>query len=131
MNDQLKQILSEGIYGKPELKPEEKALFLSNFAERVVIALTRSQVRKKGVYQQMSDAMKKHSQARLYINGTMNYSFYSDYIKLANQNRVPFTIVNDSKSSPIGALLAEDHATKKKPEFIEDDLYRDDIPNPS
>lgn len=129
MNEKLEQILSEGMYGKPELKPEEKELFLSNFAERVVIALTRSQVRKRGTYHQMGEAMTKHANARLYINGAMNYSFYSDYIQLANRHRVPFTIVNDSKSSPIGVLLAEDHATRDQPEFIEDDLYRYDIPN--
>ncbi|ADH99812.1 YueI family protein [Salisediminibacterium selenitireducens] len=129
MKDRMEQILAEGIYGKSELKPEEKALFLSNFAERVIISLTKSQVRKRGTYQELEQFMSKYPSSRLYINGTMNYSFYGDYIQLANKKRIPFTIVNDSKTSPLGIVLASGQATPDDPVFVQDELYQDDLKN--
>lgn len=129
MSERMEQILAEGIYGKPELKPEEKALFLSNFAERVIVSLTKSQVRKRGTYHEIEQYMSKYPSSRLYINGTMNYSFYGDYIQLANKKRIPFTIINDSKSSPLGIVLASGQATHADPAFIRDELYQDDLGN--
>lgn len=127
-NDKLEQILQQGMYGTPELKPQEKALFLSNFAERVHIALTRSQVRKKGVYNEVSRILQNGKGIRLFVNGEMNYMYYHDYILLANKFHVPFTVINDSKDSPLGVVIASGEAIHQNgPTFIKDDLYYDDL----
>ncbi|GEL06941.1 YueI family protein [Salisediminibacterium halotolerans] len=127
-NNKLEQLLHQGMYGTPELKPQEKALFLSNFAERVLIALTRSQVRKNGVYDEIARALKNENNIRLYVNGEMNYTYYHDYILLANKHHIPFTVINDSKDSPLGLVIAAGEAVHQQgPAFIKDDLYHDDL----
>ncbi|PYZ94308.1 hypothetical protein CR194_01885 [Salipaludibacillus keqinensis] len=124
----LEDILKQGIYGKPEIRPEERKLFLSTIAERVYLCLTDSQVRHRGIYPEMEKAMKERKSAHLYIDGNLNYPAYSNYIKAANKYSIPFTIVNDGQDSPIGIVLAADTAVNMESHmFVKDELYEDDM----
>jgi uncharacterized protein YueI len=49
------------------------------------------------------------------LNGDIDYSYLSDYIKLANQNNIPFTISSDQQHpTDIGLVLAYDYAVDKE-----------------
>lgn len=127
-NNKLEDILKQGIYGSPEIRPEERKLFLSTLAERVYLCLTKSQVRHRGIYPEMDKAMKEKKNAHLYINGALNYTKYSNYIQLANKYSLPFTIINDGHETPIGIVLAAETAINMESNmFVKDDLYRDDM----
>ncbi|WP_374939766.1 YueI family protein [Bacillus sp. MCCB 382] len=103
--------LENGMYGQKQTKPDERRKFLGSLRERIVIALTQSQVREKGVYKEVQDRMKQHPDAKLLLNGNMSYTFLSKYIKLADAHHIPFSMVtNKDIETEIGLVLAYDHA---------------------
>lgn len=111
--------LQQGIHGKKEINPAERKRFLGTFRERVVIALTKAQVREEQVYQEVEDAVKAHPKAKLLLNGNMDYAFLSKYTQLSNQYDVPFTMVaNEEHDSDLGLVLAYDYAIDKKEIFV-------------
>jgi len=52
-------VLKEGLYGKKELKPEERKRFLGTFRERVEGALTISQVQEPDIYPEVKEWIRK------------------------------------------------------------------------
>ncbi|MBU9724210.1 MULTISPECIES: YueI family protein [Bacillaceae] len=122
--NKLEEIIQHGIYGKPELLPEERKLFLGTISERVYLALTNNQVRKRGIYSEAETVMKQNKDVHMYINGSLSYPSYSNYVQAANKSSVPFTIVNDNRESPLGVVLAASKALDKQGDlFIEDDDF--------
>lgn len=111
--------LENGMYGQKQTKPDERRKFLGSLRERIVIALTQSQVREKGVYKEVQDSLKKHPDAKLLLNGNMSYSFLSKYIKLADMYHVSFSMVtNKDIETDIGLVLAYDHAIDKEEIYV-------------
>ncbi|MGV3240962.1 YueI family protein, partial [Streptococcus hyovaginalis] len=84
-NPNLDDYMQKGMYGAKETKPEERRKFLSTLRERVVIALQQSQVMEPSPYKEILDAMKQNPGAKLYLNGHLDYSYLSKYIKEANE----------------------------------------------
>lgn len=123
-------ILEEAIYGKPEIRPQERKLFLSTILERVYVALTVKQVVSGNVYDQVSTIINTKKDLHLYINGHLSYQFYSRYTKLATKANVPFTIVTPTESIPVGLVLADAHHALSpaiNSVFVEDTLYEKDM----
>ncbi|WRP06944.1 YueI family protein [Rossellomorea aquimaris] len=113
--------LDNGIYGQKQTKPDERRKFLGSLRERIVIALTQSQVREKGVYKEVQESLKKHPDAKLLLNGNMSYSFLSKYIKLADTYHVSFSMVtNKEVETDIGLVLAYDHAIDKEEIYVKE-----------
>ncbi len=110
--------LQQGIHGTKEIKPEERKQFLGTIRERVLLALTQSQIRENKIFQEVQDACKKNTGVHMYLNGHMNYHFLSKYVKLASTNNMEYTLVtNKDYNSDLGLVLAFDHAIDK------DDIY--------
>jgi uncharacterized protein YueI len=111
--------LDNGIYGQKQTKPDERRKFLGSLRERIVIALTQSQVREKGVYKEVQESLKKHPDAKLLLNGNMSYSYLSKYIKLADTYHVSFSMVtNKEVETDIGLVLTYDHAIDKEEIYV-------------
>lgn len=111
--------LNEGIYGKKEIKPDERRKFLGTLRERVVIVLTQAQVRESGVYGQVEDEMRKYQNAHVYLNGNMNYRYLSKYTKLCSQNNIEYTMVtNKEHNSELGLVMAVDEAIDKEDIYV-------------
>lgn len=118
-NPNLDDYMQNGIYGAKETKPEERRKFLGTLRERVVIALNQSQVIEPSLYKEIIDAMKKNAGAKLYLNGHLDYSYLSKYIKEANQEEMDYTIVtNKDVDSEIGLLIAYDYAINKEDIYV-------------
>ena len=112
--------LENGMYGQKQTKPDERRKFLGSLRERIVIALTQSQVREKGIYKEVQDSLKKHPDAKLLLNGNMSYTFLSKYIKLADTHHVPFSMVtNKDVETDIGLVLAYDHAIDQEEIYVQ------------
>ncbi|MCA0150189.1 YueI family protein [Rossellomorea vietnamensis] len=112
--------LENGIYGQKQTKPDERRKFLGTLRERIVIALTQSQVREKGIYKEVQDQLKKHPDAKLLLNGNMSYTFLSKYIKLADTYHVSFSMVTNKEiETDIGLVLAYDHAIDQEEIFVQ------------
>ncbi|KAB7672454.1 YueI family protein [Bacillus sp. B1-b2] len=120
----LDDYLQKGMYGAKETKPEERRKFLGSLRERVVIALTQAQVIEKKVYTEIEEAIKSNSGAKLYLNGHLDYSYLSKYMKVANQLKMEYTIVtNKDGDSEIGLLIAYDHAIDKDEIYVKESSH--------
>lgn len=115
--------LKQGIYGPKQLKPAERRLYLGTFRERVIIVLTKLQVGKDDVYNEVINLMEENSDAQLLLNGHMNYSFLSKYIKHATDIGLSYTVVtNADYNSEYGLVLAHNYAINKDDIYINDEL---------
>ncbi|WP_033826834.1 YueI family protein [Bacillus andreraoultii] len=122
----LEDYLNQGVYGKKEINPEEKRKFLGTFRERIVVALTVSQLYKPTVYDEVEQAMKSNRGAKLLLNGSVDYQFLSKYVKIANDYQISFTIVeNKEHDTEIGLVLAYDYAVDKENIFVADEQEPD------
>ncbi|WP_102272836.1 YueI family protein [Cytobacillus massiliigabonensis] len=119
MSKNVDDYIQQGIYGEKQTKPDERRRFLGTLRERIVIALTQSQVREPGTYKQVEDALKENQKAHMYLNGNMSYGEFSKYIKAAGDYKVDYTIVtNKDHNSEIGLVLAYDHAIDKEDIYV-------------
>lgn len=119
-NPSLEDYLEKGLYGEKQIKPAEKKKFLGTFRERIVVALTTSQVMEKDVYPEVEQFIKKNPEATLLVNGDLNYSAISKYIQIAKSNGISFSIVtNHTSATNIGLVLAHDYAIDKENIFIQ------------
>lgn len=113
------EVLQQGIYGPLETKPDERRKFLGTLRERIIAALTKSQVGEMEVYPQVEQHMKENPQSHLFLNGNMSYESLSKYVKLATKYKIEHTIVtNKEHDSEIGLVLAMDHAIDKEEIYI-------------
>lgn len=129
--NKLDEILNEGIYGKKEILPDERNLFLGTIRERIYLALSNSQVRKKDIYKEVEQLIQRgdNKNIQLLINGSINYDAYSKYLHLATQYSVPFTIVHQRRKTPIGIVITSKKALHEERKFfIEDDDFYVDFP---
>ena len=115
----MEEVLQQGIYGALETKPDERRKFLGTLRERIIIALMKSQVAEADIYPQVEQEMIKNPQANLFLNGNMNYSNLSKYVKLAAKHNLEHTIVtNKEHDTEVGLLLAMDYAIDKEEIYI-------------
>lgn len=113
------EYIQQGLTGIRETKPDERRKFLGTLRERVVVALTRQQVREKGTYKEVEELMNQNKEATLFLNGKMNYKYLSDYIKLANNIGCKFLIsTNKEYETELGLVLAYDYAINKEDIYI-------------
>lgn len=113
------EVLQQGIYGPMETKPEERRKFLGTLRERIIVVLTKPQVGENEIYPQVERFMKENPEAHLFLNGNMDYSVLSKYVKLAAKYKLEHTIVTDKEhGTDIGLVLASDHAIDKEEIYI-------------
>ena len=111
----VEDVLQQGIYGPLETKPEERRKYLGTLRERIILALTKSQVAETTIYPQVEQSMKEYPQAQLLLNGNMAYEELSKYVKLAAKNKLEHKIVtNKEHDTDIGLVLAMNTAIDKK-----------------
>ncbi|MCL7747183.1 YueI family protein [Halalkalibacter alkaliphilus] len=128
MEQKVKDIIDRALYGTPEIKPEERNLFLSTILERIHKALTKKQVIQKGMYSEVIQLMKEKRNLHLFLNGKLSYSNYSNYIQEASKAGIRFTIVTPQKETPFGLVLADEStAIDSNDIFVKDDLYELDM----
>ncbi|MET3504751.1 YueI family protein [Halalkalibacter oceani] len=128
MEQKMKEVIDRALYGAPEIKPEERNLFLSTLLERIHLALTKKQVINKGMYKEAVELMKTKRNLHLYLNGNLGYNHFSNYIKEAGAHGVSFTFVTPKKLTPFGLIVAnQTEAIETKQLFIKDELFELDM----
>lgn len=109
------EIIMNGIKGAPEIKKDEKNKYLGTYRERVEIVLTTGQVMRANIYSDVANILKNTSNIDLLLNGDISYQYLSKYIQIANNNQVPFSIVQNNESdTEIGLVVANKSAIDKK-----------------
>lgn len=111
--------LNKGMYGPLQTKPDERRRFLGTLRERVIIALTKVQIREEGIYPEVEEALKGNPEANLFMNGNMTYSYLSKYMKLAQKYNIePSIVTNKDYDSELGLVLAADFAIDKEDIYV-------------
>ncbi|GAB2565632.1 YueI family protein [Gracilibacillus alcaliphilus] len=107
--------LQEGIYGAKELNPDEKRTYLGTYRERVILAVTKKEVRGKKGLETLEPLLQQYREAKLLINGQMNINYIRPYRELADKYNISYTyITNKESDSTYGLVLAADHAVDIK-----------------
>lgn len=115
----VEEVLQQGIHGPLETKPDERRKYLGTLRERIILALKKSQVAEATIYPQVEREMRQNPQANLFLNGNMDYTALSKYVKLAAKHNIEHTIVtNKEHDTDVGLLLAMDHAIDKEEIYI-------------
>lgn len=118
--ENIEEYLDRGIYGVKETKPEERRYYLTALRERIEVALKKGQVMRTSPYEQVVANIKNVRNGHLYLNGEISYPHLSKYIKIANQENVPFTIVqNHHSETDIGLVLTGSNGSEDKDIFIQ------------
>ncbi|MBS4173388.1 YueI family protein [Bacillus sp. FJAT-49736] len=116
----LDDYLEKGLYGEKQIKPAEKKKYLGTYRERIIVALTKSQVMEKSVYPEVEDFIKTNPDANLLVNGDLLYSAISKYLQIAKKYGNNFSIVtNHTNSTNIGLVLAHSYAIDKENIYIQ------------
>lgn len=119
--------IKDNIFGKPQLKPDEKKKFLGNFAERVAIALTVAQIKNPENQTTVESVMKKYPGYHLYLNGKIDSYILDNYLRLSVKLKYKFTIVSQSgmrnrdrplTDNDMGLVIANEGKPVDKPVLI-------------
>lgn len=117
--DKLDQYIAQG-QGMAELKKEEKAIFLGEFRERVIKALSIPQLQEEGTYKEVEDAIKDPRASKLIINRRADLKKAADYIRLAKENNIRFTTVESTNiKNTLGLIVAADYAVDIENIYVE------------
>lgn len=109
--DNPEQRLSIGMQGAPELKREEKKVYLGQFRERIIRILSKKQVAQKFIYPEIIEALKHKQSSRLLINGELWDDLTDKYIALARQVKKPYTMIHDPElKGETGLVVISDDA---------------------
>ena len=107
----LEQALTFGIDSVPELKKEEKMLYLGEFRERVLRILSKKQVANISVFPEIIEALKDKRTFEMLINGDLSIKFTDKYIKLAKEVGKPYTTIHNSElKGDTGLAIISDRA---------------------
>ncbi|MBM7554325.1 YueI family protein [Thalassobacillus pellis] len=113
--------LKNGIYGSKVTKPSERKKYLGTIRERILLALTKGQVMQGRGIEELANTMKQHKDAKLLLNGKVNYRFLREYRSLANKHGVSHTTIsNQQAKTDIGAVLTLDYAIDREKIHLEE-----------
>lgn len=110
-HNELEKTITVGIYGTPELKPDEKATYLGEFKERVLVALTKGQMAETAIYPAVIQALQDKRTARMIISGDVSSNDANKYYQAARKYSKPYLIRHDQKyKSNIGLAVVGNDA---------------------
>jgi len=116
----LEKTLSAGMWGKPQIKREEKRKHLGEFRERVIKALTIDQIQEEGFYPEILESIKDPRAYKLVISSRADLSKARDYILMAHKNGLSFTTVDSpSYRGEIGLVVVSDRAVDEENIMVE------------
>ncbi|MCK8827764.1 YueI family protein [Natroniella acetigena] len=107
-------------HGGLELKKEERNQYLGEFKERVLKALTVSQVEEEGVYSEIITSIKDSEAKKLIIDSKVSSPAAKEYIKVARENELSFKKVSSPDfKGELGLVVVSDHAVNREDIFVE------------
>lgn len=116
----LEQTLLTGMHGTPQLKKAERQQFLGQFRERVMKVLTFSQIKEKGTYQEVQDSIRDPRAHKLIVSSLADLETAREYIRLARQENMKFTVTNSPEfKGDIALVVASNNAVDEENIFVE------------
>mgnify|MGYP003517273711 FL=1 len=114
-NDIMKNIEKEK--DRAYSKQLEKNIFLGEYKERVIAALTKEEVEEKGVYKEIIQALKTKEAKHLKISRDIEFSKIRDYVIEAEKIGINYQLVDGlSYSGNVGLVVSSDDALENQKE---------------
>ncbi len=107
---ELEKVIMAELNG-PGAAEEEKQYFLGEFNERVIASLTKAQVRKPEINQEIVKAAKNPAAKAIVVHADLDFDDFHKYEELAEEHNLRFTIRDDPGfSGEIGLVVVSDKA---------------------
>ena len=105
--------LEKGMYGAPQLKPEEKKQYLGTFRERVYLTMTIAEMRDKKNVTHFKQELQNNPDQQLLLNASADFSLQNTYMVIAQKANCPFKIIDSDEAlsdETIGLVYAGETA---------------------
>ena len=103
--------LEKGMYGTPQIKPDEKRKYLGTYRERVVLALTMDDIAKTSYPSGCLSKFKEFPKGQVLLNANLTPQQQNKMMQLAQKAGVSFRLVEtDTSTTDIGLVYALDYA---------------------
>lgn len=111
MSKDVQDYLEKGMYGTPQIKPDEKRKYLGTYRERVVLALTMDDIAKTSYPSGCLSKFKEFPKGQVLLNANLTPQQQNKMMQLAQKAGVSFRLVEtDTSTTDIGLVYALDYA---------------------
>lgn len=118
MSKVVQDYLEKGLYGTPEIKPEEKKKFLGTYRERVVFVLTLKELTALTFDAFAKQQFQQYPDGQILLNAKIDIALQSHVMQLAQQNNMTFRMVDANEQGlsmdDIVLVYAVEHAINKE-----------------
>lgn len=111
--DNLQDHMNKGMYGTPQLKPDEKRKYLGTFRERVSLTITFQQLKDPQALVDLKEELAKNPDLYVIINGQLEQQLLASLLKIVKEADVPFTLNTDQALATCSDALAVVVCAKK------------------
>lgn len=89
----------------------ERNMFLGEYKERVLVALTFDEVMEKGIYYEVEKALENIEAKKLLISREIDFKFIKKYIEIAKSKNKPYKMIDSLLNvGDIGLVVVSDDA---------------------
>ncbi len=113
----IQDYLDKGLYGAPQIKPEERDHYLGTFRERVYLTMTVAEMEAKENLPFLKQEIQINPSGKFLINANIADNLQTIYMQLAQEKHCEFTIVNNfsvHEKDSLGLVYGADHAVNVK-----------------
>ena len=115
----LEQRLNNGIYGTPQLKPDEQRRYLGTFRERVCLTISVAELHEQNWESAMAAEFKRGIGNLVFLNGNLPHEEIRPYVRAASQAGASFTMKTDPEfkttSDSLAVVVAAKEAVYQSP----------------
>ncbi len=104
MKSKLDEYIQHGVHGTPELKKEEKAIFLGEFKERVYSVITLDDVKSTEKREIFSKEIKAKAVDKIIVNEKVSDAIRLEYMIKAKEHDKDFKLIRSK--SDLAVVLA-------------------------
>ena len=83
----------------------EKNLFLGEYKERIIKALTFEEIKEKGIYYEIEEALENKDVAKMVISRHTDFEAIKKYIEIAKKKKIPYKMIDNLVCSGDIALV--------------------------
>lgn len=109
--------LEKGLYGTPQIKPDEKRRYLGTYRERVIFAINLTELSNKNFHILATKYFKEFPGGTLLVDANIPSSYQQEILKLTKKTKQAFKLVNSDKkavdSTDIVCVYALDYAVNR------------------
>lgn len=115
---EVQDYLEKGLYGSPQIKPDEKRKYLGTFRERIYLSMTIAEMDNPRNLTYFKEELATHPNHQVLINAAVASTIQNSYMIATQKANESFKIVdteNQSEPDAIGLVYAAETAVNIEP----------------